>query len=87
MRRITQLLMAAGTAIGIGGIGSATSADAGGWCPPAAYAIVYYGPSVCCPGYVYGYSPYYKTTQYWPVVQAVRISRPVLYRPIRAKRR
>lgn len=86
MRRITTLLLAAGAAAGIGSVGTATPADAGGWCPPAVYTVVYYGPRVCCPAYAHGYFPYYKTTQYWPVVRAYRPTRVKLYGPIRSRR-
>ena len=89
MRKITKLALAAGAAVGIGSMGSATPADAGGWCPPVAYTVVYYAPPPCCGGYMYGqYSYYYyKTTQYWPVARTYRARRPALYGPIRAKRR
>ena len=87
MRRIASLLLAAGAVVGIGSIGSATSADAGGWCPPRVHSVVYYAPPVCCgPAHVYG-GHYYKTTQYWPVARTYRSYRAVWYRPIRFKRR
>jgi hypothetical protein len=100
MRRIATFLTAAGAAIGIGSIGTASSVEAGYYCPPVAYTVVYYGPPPCCYGYgYYGYghgyrfsayyysdSPYYKTTQYWPM-RIVRPARVKLYGPIRARRR
>lgn len=98
MRGIATFLLAAGAALGVGSIGSASTAEAGGWCPPA-YAVVYYGPPPCCYGYggnygsgyrfstyYYTHSPYYKTTQYWPV-RIMRPARVKLYGPIRARRR
>ncbi len=85
MRRIASLVLAAGAAAGIGSIGSATSADAGGWCPPPRpVVVVYYAPPVCC-GPVYYGGHYYKTSQYWPAVRPYRaVSR---YWPMRVRRR
>jgi hypothetical protein len=85
MRRIASLVLAAGAVVGIGSIGSAAPADAGGWCPPRPVVVVYYAPPVCCgPAYVYG-GHYYKTTQYWPAVRPYRAVS--LYWPIRVRRR
>lgn len=97
MGRIATFLIAAGAAIGIASAGTAGSAEAGYYCPPVGYTVVYHAPARCCHSYGYygsGYrfsayyysnSPYYKTTQYWPV----RIARPArvkLYGPIRSRR-
>ena len=85
MRRFASLLLAAGAAVGIGSIGSATSADAGGWCPPPRpVVVVYYAPPVCC-GPVYYGGHYYKTTQYWPAVRPYRYVSP--YWSMRVRRR
>jgi hypothetical protein len=81
MRRIASLLLAAGAVLGIGSLGSATPADAGGCCAPA--VVVYYAPPVCCPRYYGGH--YYKTTQYWPAVRPYWMERH--YWPIRPRRR
>ena len=82
MRRFASLVLAAGAAVGIGSIGSATSADAGGCCAPV--VVVYYAPPVCCGPRYYG-GHYYKTTQYWPAPRLYWV-RPD-YWPIRARRR
>lgn len=84
MKRVAGLLIAAGAAAGIGGLASATTAEAGGWCPPGGYAVVYYMPAPCC---TYSHFGYTKTTQYWPVVHPYRYARVVSYPPIRARRR
>jgi hypothetical protein len=68
MKKMMTLLAALGAA-GIACTATATSAQAGGWCPRA-YTGVYYAPPPCCA--VYGYYPsltYTKTTQYWPVAR------------------
>ena len=82
MRRIASLVLAAGAAVGIGSIGSATSADAGGCCAPV--VVVYYAPPVCCGPRYYG-GHYYKTTQYWPAVRPYRYVSP--YWSMRVRRR
>ena len=70
MRKVASFVVAAAAVAGVGSVGTATSAEAGGWghryrgyCPPA--YVYYYAPTPCC--YQYSYTPYYyKTTQYWP---------------------
>jgi hypothetical protein len=97
MRRIASLVLAAGAATGLASVGSATSAEAGGWCPPYGYSVVYYAPPPCCYGYAYRpyvaygpyyytYFPYYKSTQYWPArpYYSHRVSH---YGPFRVRRR
>ena len=70
MRKVASFVIAAAAVAGVCSVGTATSAEAGGWgyryrgyCPPA--YVYYYAPTPCC--YQYSYTPYYyKTTQYWP---------------------
>ena len=96
MRKIASLVVAAGAAAGVGTLGSTTPAEAGGWCAPYGYSVVYYAPPPCCYGYAYrpyvaygpyGYTyfPYYKTTQYWPAVRPYHSRRVVYYGPIRRR--
>ena len=82
MRRFASLLLAAGAAVGLGSIGSATPADAGGCCAPV--AVVYYAPPMCCGPRYYG-GHYYKTTQYWPAPRLYWVRSH--YWPTRARRR
>ena len=87
MTKMMTLLAAGGTVACIGCIGTATSAQAGGWCPPA-YTVVYYGPPPCCAVYGYSYPSltYTRTTQYWPVATRYRAYRPAGVRRVRARR-
>jgi hypothetical protein len=92
MLRILTLMSVAGVAAGIASVGSATPAEAGRWCRPAAYSIVYYGPRACRlpygPGYLpYRYFPYNTTTLSWPVGPSYRVYRRAYYGPIRRWRR
>jgi hypothetical protein len=76
MKKLMTLLVAAGAMAGLGGIPTATPADAYDSCAPRAYRVVYYRRAACCP-------TYYRTVRHYrPILKRVVSYRVVGYRPV-----